>query len=192
MAHKFGCSVSARAQKIQVICGHGVKGDLHAGPRLSDVRERALNRFGVPRGIQIANVREVSIVAQEELASIGMAMSLPGPIPLGSLGENLVVSGIPDFTALPTGTLLFFQKPDGMKRTAVLAVWGENVPCTTPGEAIQSQFPNQPDLASLFRKAADHRRGVVGFVYSTGYIYEGDEVAVYVPSQRIYRPHTPA
>lgn len=187
-AHQTDSTVSFPAAKIQVICGHGVRHDRHVGPRLADVRERPLLEFGLPKGVQIANAREFSAVSREDLAEIETGMGLPGPIPFGSLGENLVVSGIPRFTELPTGTLLFFQKEDGTKRTAVLAVWGENMPCTAPGEVIQGHFPTCPGLATLFPKAALRRRGVVGFAYSSGFIHAQDVVVVKVPAQKLYTP----
>src|SRR5688572_7129240 len=153
VAHAFGDHVSVPIKKIHVIRHHGVRGDNHAGTRLADVRERALLDFGIPKGTEIANHREFSAVSQEQLDEIAAAMGAPS-IPHGCLGENLVVRGIPNFTALPSGTLLFFRKSPTSPRTAVLAVWGENSPCLAPGEAIQTHYPNLPKLATLFPKVA--------------------------------------
>ncbi|HTM69011.1 MAG TPA: MOSC domain-containing protein [Candidatus Binatia bacterium] len=183
-------SVSFPARKAQFLRGHGVKGDGHAGVRLADVRERELLGFGLPKGIEVANLREFSAVSVEDLAAIAAAMGVPSIVP-GSLGENLVLSGIPRLTELPTGTMLFFQKNDASKRTAVLLVWRENGPCTAPGEAIQAQHPGIPGLAAKFPKAAAGLRGVVGSVYCSGFVHEGDEVIVKVPAQRPYEPPTP-
>jgi hypothetical protein len=181
-----GSVVSTNMRKITVVRGHGVKGDSHAGARLADVRERELLAFGLPKGVEIANHREFTAVSAEELAEIGVAMGLPTAVPLGCLGENLVVSGIPRFTELPPRSLLFFRKDEAQNRTAVLAVWGENTPCQLPGEAIQERFPGIPKLAAAFPKAAIGKRGVVGNVYCSGTIHEGDEVIVKVPRQRVY------
>src|SRR5512135_1527399 len=95
IAATSGSHVSTRVRKIQLIPRHGVKGDLHAGARLADAREKALLSFGLHKGMEIANHREVSAVSLEELAIIGEALGLSGPIPCGLLGENLALSGIP-------------------------------------------------------------------------------------------------
>lgn len=186
-ATTFGDHVSVAARKIQAIRGHGVRGDSHAGMRLADVREQELLEFGLPKGIEIANHREFSAVSAEELGEIAAAMGVP-TVPHGCLGENLVLSGIPRLTALPTGTLLFFRKNARQIRTAVLVVWKENAPCLAPGEAIQARHPDLPKLAARFPKAATGRRGVVGSVYCSGAIHAGDEVVVKVPAQKIYTP----
>lgn len=184
VAAAFGDHVSVPTKKIQVIRGHGVRGDSHAGARLADAREQELTKFGLPKGIEIANHREFSAVSVEQLAEIAEAMGVEG-IPRGCLGENVIVSGIPRFTELPPGTMLFFRK-GAQPRTAVLLVWKENAPCVAPGEAIQARHPSMPGLAALFPKAAMGRRGVVGTVYCSGFIHEGDEVVAKVPAQRIY------
>ncbi len=183
------CSlVTIPAPKIQVIRGYGIRGDRHAGTRLADVREKEFLSFGFSKGIEIANHREFSAVSVEELAEIAKAMSLPGAIPHGCLGENLVVSGIPKLTELPTGTMLFFRKDEKQLRTAVLVVWSENTPCRGPGEAIQEKFPGIPGLVTLFPKAAYGKRGIVGSAYASGNIHAGDTVVVKIPRQRIYSP----
>ena len=188
VARDFGSLLSMSVPKIQVIRGHGVRGDSHAGARLADVREKELTLFGLPKGIEIANQREFSAVSVEELAQITDAMHLPSPIPSGCLGENLVLSGVPRLTELPTGTMLFFKKNERQLRTAVLVVWRENMPCQAPGEVIQQLFPGVPDLAGLFPKAAIGKRGIVGSIYASGNIHAGDTVIVKVPRQKLYNP----
>ncbi|MBM3261596.1 MOSC domain-containing protein [Candidatus Kaiserbacteria bacterium] len=174
--------------KIQAVRGYGIRGDRHVGARLADVREKELRSFGLPKGIEIANHREFSAVSIEELADIAQAMQLPQSIPHGCLGENLVLSGVPQLTALPTGTMLFFRKSEREIRTAVLVVWAENVPCQGPGEAIQASFPDIPRLARAFPVAAIGRRGIVGSVYVSGHIHTGDTVVAKIPRQQIYDP----
>ena len=188
VAHTFGSTVSTEVEKIQVVRDHGVRGDRHAGTRLADVRELEFRNFGHLKGVEIANLREFSAVSLEELVEVSSAMKLPSDIPPGCLGENLIVSGIPKFTQLPTGTMLFFRKGDQQKRTAVLVVWKENMPCQWPGKAIQGRFPAIPGLERAFPKCAIGKRGVVGFVFSSGNICPGDIVIAMVPRQRIYNP----
>jgi hypothetical protein len=188
LARDFGSIVSTPVDKIQLIRGHGVRGDNHAGVRLADVREKAFLSFGFSKGAEIANYREFSAVSTEELAQIAKAMNLRTAIPLGCLGENLVLSGIPKLSELPTGTMLFFRKDEQQIRTTVLVVWSENTPCQAPGQAIQDRFSDIPGLARLFPKAAIGKRGVVGSVYSSGNIHVGDTVIAKIPRQRIYDP----
>lgn len=180
--------VSRQVNKIQVLRDYGVRGDRHAGTRLIDVREKELLAFGFSKGTEIANHREFSAISAEELTEISGRISLPSAIPFGLLGENLVLSGIPKITQLPVGTMLFFQKNNATKRTAVLVVWGENMPCVAPGEAIAKEFPAIPNLAALFPKAALGLRGVVGSIYCSGNIHKGDAVIVKVPMQKTYAP----
>ena len=186
VAADFGSILSAPCPKIQVICGHGIQRDKHAGARLADVRERDLRSFGLPKGMEIANHRHFSAVSSEELLEIGLALGLLTSIPFGYLGENLVLVGIPKLTNLPPGTMLFFRKDEHLIRTAVLVVWGENKPCIVPGKALQARFSRI--AATCFPRAAMGRRGVVGSVYASGTIHAGDTVVVRVPSQRIYDP----
>lgn len=174
------------AQKIQLIQGHGVKGDLHSGSRLLDVREHELLSLGFMKGMEIAPFRQVSIVSTEELKLIQEELGLPDPIPYGYLGENIVLSGVPDLSWLPPGTLLSFQKPNGTPRTAVVGIWRQNEPCVQPGEAIQTLYGPTGTIARHFSKAAMGRRGVVGPVYVSGVVHEGDIAIVVVPRQRLY------
>lgn len=187
LLNRFDTSMSTSVPRIHAIVKHGIKSDRHAGARSLDVRERALLDFGLPKGIEIANHREVSLVSKEELAEVADLLALPS-IPTGSLGENLVVSGIPRLSHLPIGTLLFFQKNEETKRTAVLVVWGENTPCLAPGEVLQAQFLDHEQLASRFVKAAIGKRGIVASVYSTGFIHAGDTVIARLPDTRSYAP----
>jgi hypothetical protein len=183
----FNSLATVSVKKIHCIRGHGIRGDGHAGARLADVREKELLSFGLLKGTEIANFREFSAISVEELSLITEGMELPHQIPYGSIGENLVLSGIPKFTELPTGTLLFF-KNGAQIRTAVLTVWAVNNPCRDAGEIIQDRFPTIPNLAARFPKAAINRRGVVGSIYSSGYIHAGDTVVAKIPRQRIYFP----
>lgn len=150
--HGAGSLVTMSVPKIPAIRGYGIRGDRHAGARLADIREKELLSFGFSKGIEIANYREFSAVSSEEFIEIVILMNLPQAIPYGCLGENLVLSGIPKLTELPTGTMLFFRKNEAQIRTAVLVVWSENKPCQGPGEAIQEKFPEIPGLARLFQK----------------------------------------
>lgn len=103
--------ISREVDKIQISPSWGVRHDVHGGSeRLLDVRERPLTAHGLIKGMQIANHRQVSVTGVAETEAIRTALGLPGPIPPGLLGENLVVDGIDPLTTLPPGTLLLFQE----------------------------------------------------------------------------------
>ena len=106
-------------------------------------------------------------------------MDLPQLLPEW-LGANLCLSGIPRLTRLPVGTRLFFA------RGAVLAVEGENKPCSTAGKAIEAQFPGIDGLAERFPKAGMGMRGLVAWVEKPGVICQGDLFSVRIPEIEPY------
>ncbi len=185
---------SVQKDKISAMVGQGVVGDTHCGVRrLADVRERDLLKFGLPKGIEIENGRMFSAVSCSEKAEIAEALGIQGII-AGELGENLVISGIKDFSALPPGTKIYFKSANGREiRTAVLMIWGPNVPCQLIADALAGQFRGD-DMAVFQRVSRDFvsvamgRRGVVGSVFCSGFIKRGDRAIVYVPAQQLYQP----
>ncbi len=166
--------ISTAYQSVRVTL-EGVEGDKHSGfVRLSDTRTPHY-----PLGTQIRNTRQISIVSDEELISIAVALAVPEVLPEW-LGANLALRQIPHLTSLPPSTRLFFP------RDTVLVVEGENMPCLFPGKVLQRQYPGSDGLASRFPKAAMRRRGLIAWVERAGVIGEADEVRVVVPSQVIY------
>jgi hypothetical protein len=166
---------------------YGISGDKHGGQqRQLDAREVELRAWGLPKGIEIANRRQFSAVSAEELWLIAAELKCPN-IPYGSLGENLVIRGIPHFSGLPRGTKLFFESPRE-KRSAVLEICAPNGPCQYPGQVLQRHFPDIPRLEQLFPTVAQGKRGVVGIVYASGTIKFGDAVVAKIPPQRLYDP----
>lgn len=164
----------------------GVEGDRHTRSlRRLGVRDKALIAHGLPKGMLIAPTRQLSIVSVEELEAIGTALGTTKPIPYGTLGENLVISGIPKLTHLPPGTLLCFRKGD-TPRTAVIAVWALNVPCLVSGREVEIATET-PGIAQRFVDVSMEQRGLVGFVMSSGSIKKGDIVEVRIPTQRMYQ-----
>jgi len=67
-----------------------------------------------------------------------------------------------------------------------IALEGENHPCVYPGKAIQSHYPDRPEIGKQFPRAAYHLRGVVGWVEREGYINDGDTVSVMLPPRVVY------
>jgi hypothetical protein len=154
----------------------GIVGDKHAGhTRRSTSREP-----WYPRGTEIRNDRQITIVSSAELAEVAKNMELPVIEP-GWIGANLVFDDIPALTSLPGGTKLLFEGG------VTLNIEAENGPCRVAGRSIGRNFPERTELDLLFPKLAKHRRGVVASVEKVGRIRKGEGVTVLVPPQRLYR-----
>lgn len=129
--------VTSRREIIEVVPG-GIIGDKHFGlTRGLDVRDRQnLKEFGIKpdKGIEVYNWRKWSAVSMEELAVIAAKLGIPSLSP-ALLGANLCFEGIPTFTQLPKGTMMYF--PDG---EVVLTVEDVNQPCVNPGQAIAHEY----------------------------------------------------
>jgi MOSC domain len=154
----------------------GIVGDHHAGrTRRSGSREP-----WYPRGTEIRNDRQITIVSSVELAEVAEAMKLPVIEP-GWIGANLVFSDLPDLTGLPPGTKMLFEGG------ATLAIERENGPCRIAGGSIARHFPDREGIDLEFSKAARHKRGLVASVEKSGMITIGEAVTVHVPMQRPYQ-----
>lgn len=154
----------------------GVAGDRHAGrTRRSTSREP-----WYPRGTEIRNDRQLTIVSSAELAEVARLMELP-VIEAGWIGANLVFDDIPALTALPAGTKLLFEGG------ATLNVEAPNGPCRIAGASIARHFPDRSGLDLLFPKLARGKRGLVASVEKPGMVRQGEAVKVMVPDQRLYR-----
>jgi hypothetical protein len=103
----------------------GIPGERHFGfTRPADAR--------VPwykRGTALRNVRQASLVSQEELVEIAQLMGLPEIRPEW-LGANIVIEGVPRFSFLPAGSRLFFEGGP------TLICEGYNAPCSISGTAV--------------------------------------------------------
>jgi hypothetical protein len=187
VAHQFGSHLSTPVEKLYFVEGYGIKGDNHAGAAFINIRDSEALRHGIPKGMAAFNMRQWSAVSKQEVADIAHEMGNLNIAP-GLLGENLIISGIPEFTLMPPGTQLFFESPKGEKRAVILYVTGENKPCQTVGDAIQKDYPEFPSLRAYFIKAAKHKRGLVGIIVGGGFVKEGDLVIAQVPVQRPYWP----
>ncbi len=153
----------------------GLEGDHHAGLTL---RSGGRSKH-YPRGAEIRNTRQISLVSVEELEQIADAMGLPKLLPEW-LGANLLVSGIPHLSRLPPGTRLYCSQE------AAFVVDAENLPCRGPGEVIQAHYPDLKDLVGAFPRAAMGLRGLVGWVERPGRIAEGDLIWADLPETRDY------
>ncbi|WP_300031994.1 MOSC domain-containing protein [uncultured Roseobacter sp.] len=151
----------------------GIEGEMHGGPTRKSC-SRVLAQH--PRGTEIRNVRQLSVLSQEELKLIAAEMETESLDP-ALLGASLVIEGIPDFTHVPPSSRL--QLPDG----ACLTIDMENRPCTYLGRDISK---DHPDLGPRFKPAAQNRRGVTAWVEREGQIAVGDTITLHVPDQPVW------
>jgi hypothetical protein len=155
----------------------GIAGDRHGGlTRRSGGREP-----WYPRGTEMRNERQLSIVSADELAEAAAEMGISEISPEW-IGANLLISGIPRLTLLPPRTCLFFAGG------ATIRIDGLNVPCRFSGRSIARHFPDREGLDLAFVKAARRRRGLVGWVEKPGAIAPGEAVEARLPEQWIYGP----
>jgi hypothetical protein len=167
-AREHDSFVTAREPQLKIELG-GIPGDRHFGlTRPADVRQKFY-----PRGTEIANRRQLSIVTVEECALIAESLGLPEVLPEW-LGANLLLEGYPSLTLLPQGARLLIGDRVG------LISEGENLPCKGPGKVIASTYGDE-SLAARFVTGAKKKRGIVCSVERTGTIQVGDTVQIMIP-----------
>jgi hypothetical protein len=152
----------------------GVAGEVHAGVTRASC-SRVLGQY--PRGTEIRNVRQFSIVSAEDVAEIAARMGI-AVLDAALLGASMVIVGIPDFTHLPPSSRLQFEGG------ATLVVDMENRPCTLPAKGIEAAHPG---FGAKFKPAAQGRRGVTAWVEREGVLRVGAGVTLHVPDQRGWR-----
>ncbi|MEP3330656.1 MOSC domain-containing protein [Sedimentitalea sp.] len=153
----------------------GARGEHHYGEtRASCVRVTML----YAKGTEIRNVRQVSILAQEDLDGIAADMGLETLDPAW-LGASVVVQGIPDLSHLPPSSRL--QGPNGLTLTIDM----ENLPCIWPAKEIERDHPG---FGKAFKPAAEGRRGVTAWVEHPGEMTVGDRLRLFVPTQKPWCP----
>ena len=152
----------------------GLEGEVHAG-RTRPSCSRVTSQH--PKGTEIANVRQVTIVSAEELGEIAAAMGLDRLDPAW-LGASIVVEGIADFTHLPPSARL--QGPDGV----TLVVDMLNQPCHIVSKTVkQAAGPT----STAFKTAAEGRRGVTAWVERPGTLETGQTLRLHLPGQRAWQ-----
>ncbi len=131
-----------------------------------------------PEGTVRRNERQWSGVSTEELAIISRRMDLGRPLTATTLGANLCVEGVHDFSQLPRGTRLLF--PSG----AALVVEEANPPCKYMAAEIEAAYTTSsgdPAAGKMFGKHSFGLRGVVGVIDVPGEIRTGDRIKLEVP-----------
>lgn len=160
----------APAPRIDLVEGHGVQGDAHAGATVQHL-------FPKRRHPERPNLRQVHLLDEEfhhEAARHGFDLDA------GDLGENVLTAGL-DLRALPTGTLLTFGPAGG----PTVRVTGLRNPCHQidgfrPG--LLKVAVDRDDAGQVVRKV-----GVMAVVTRSGPVSPGDLVRVQLPSG----PHRP-
>lgn len=153
----------------------GFPNEVHSGTsRDSCVRVTMLH----PKGTKIRNTRQLSLLSAEENAAIAAQIGLDSLDP-SWLGASIVIQGIPDFSHVPPGSRL--QTPNGTTITVDL----ENAPCIWPAKEIDKDHSGK---GKAFKPAAEGRRGLTAWVERPGPLQIGDEVALFVPTQRAWSP----
>ncbi|WP_172328630.1 MOSC domain-containing protein [Mangrovicoccus sp. HB161399] len=158
----------------------GPEGEAHGGtvrPSCSRVTKQH------PKGTPIRNVRQISIVSEEELAGIAAALEIDRLDPAW-IGATLCLAGLPDLSLLPPSSRL--QGPDG----ATLVVDMQNQPCHLPDRVIRAGTGRET-LARSFRAAARQKRGVTAWVEREGELFPGDVLRLHIPAQPAW-PHLAA
>lgn len=153
----------------------GFAGEVHAGdtrPSCSRVTKQH------PKGTEIRNVRQLSVVSAEEMAKVAADMGLQA-MDYAWVGASLVLEGIPDLTHLPPSSRL--QGPDGV----TLVVDMENLPSQEPAVTIEQALPGQ---GKGFKSAAKDKRGITAWVEREGTLRLGDAVRLHIPAQRPWAP----
>ena len=166
-------ALASTAQGEMALSFAGPAGEDHGGltrPSCS----RVISQY--PRGTEIKNTRQLSVVSAEELAHIAEAMGVDTLDPW-LVGATMVLSGIPDFSHLPPSSRL--QIANG----ATLTVDMQNRPCHLPAAEIEVPHPGK---GRAFKAAARGLRGVTAWVEREGTARVGDSVTVHVPDQRAW------
>ena len=148
----------------------GMPGSTHAGVNRPSC-SRVVSQH--PKGTEIRNVRQLSVISAEELAQIAEHLGLDDIDP-AFLGASIVIEGIPDFSHVPPSARL--QAPNG----TTIVVDMENQPCQFPAMTIEKAHPGH---GKAFKPAAEGKRGVTAWVERPGDLAVGDVLTLHVPSQ---------
>lgn len=146
----------------------GFVGDAHSGlTRPACVRVKAQH----PKGTEIRNTRQISILSQEELDETARALDLDALDPAW-IGASLVVRGIPDFTKLPPASRLIAENG------TTITTDTENAPCNLSGREVERAREGR---GLRYKQAAAGRRGVTAWIERPGRLALGDRLRLHLP-----------
>ncbi|RYG90820.1 MOSC domain-containing protein [Loktanella sp. IMCC34160] len=175
MHHRDAPELDSHPLTEMALTWAGNPDDVHAGetrPSCSRVKSQ------YPKGTEIRNTRQLSVVSAEELAEIAATLGLDQIDP-ALVGASIVVEGLPDFSHLPPSSRL--QADSG----ATLTVDMQNRPCQFPALTIEKAAPGH---GKAFKPAAEGKRGVTAWVERPGLLRLGDQLRLHIPDQRGWMP----
>ncbi len=171
ITHRRAITVETQPRDALDLDWDGPVGAAHSGrTRLSDSRVLAQHDRDTP----ISNVRQVSLVSQEEVDQIAADLGIDDFDPAW-LGATIVVKGLPDFSHVPPSSRLQADN----KTTLIVDM--QNFPCHQIGKTIELDRPGQ---GKKFKEVAKGKRGVTAWVERPGRLALGDRLALHIPSQR--------
>ncbi len=176
--HRDAARIEAEPLDRMILGFEGLVGEHHAGLTRASC-SRVLSQY--PRGTEIRNVRQLSVLCQGDLDAIARDLRLEALDPAW-LGASVVVQGLPDFSFLPPSARL--QADDG----PTLVVDMQNLPCKFPEMTIEAARPGH---GRGFRAAAEGRRGITAWVERPGTLRVGQALRLHVPGQRAWRGAVP-
>ena len=160
-AHRFS---KVPREDIELVAGHGVAGDAHAGTTVK-------HRSRVARDPSQPNLRQVHLIHQEFL---DLAREHGYELRAGDLGENVLTVGV-DLLGLPRGTLL------RLGDTATVRVTGLRNPCHQIDDfraGLLKLAVTRDEVGQIVRRA-----GVMSVVEVGGVVRAGDRVTVVLPPE---------
>ena len=155
----------------------GIAGERHEGrnrPSCSRVTSQH------PKGTEISNVRQVTILSGEEMAMIAADIGLECLNPK-YVGASIVIEGIEDFSHVPPSSRL--QAENG----TTLIIDMQNRPCHLPAREIEADLPGH---GKAFKAAGKGRRGVTAWIERPGSLVIGDKLRLHIPDQRPWKMAT--
>ena len=166
--------IAGETVETMVLTYAGMEGEHHAGLTRPSCA-RVTSQY--PKGTEIRNVRQLSIVSKAELDQIAQTIDLPALDPVW-LGASLVLDGLPDFSHIPPSARL--QSENG----TTLVIDMQNRPCQYPARTIEATHPGH---GKAFKAAAKGLRGVTAWVEREGTLHLGDRLRLHIPDQRAWR-----
>ena len=168
-------ALASQPQATMTLTFAGPSGEAHGGlTRPSCSRVTGL----YPRGTEIRNARQLSLLSLEDLSETAAALGLDALDPAW-LGATMVIAGVPDLSHLPPSSRLQIGAHGG----PTLVVDMQNRPCHLPAPVIEAARPGH---GRAFKQAAAGRRGVTAWVEREGTVALGDSVRLFVPDQRAW------
>lgn len=152
----------APVASVELVAGHGVVGDVHAGPTVR-------HRSRVKRDPTRPNLRQVHLIHREFL---DLAREHGYDVAPGGLGENVTTAGV-DLLGLPTDTLL------RLGADATVRVTGLRNPCSQIDDfraGLLRVAVGRDDVGEIVR-----RTGVMAVVEVGGAVRPGDPIEITLP-----------